>query len=99
HYDQVSHLSRAEVYRLNIGVTKETFLSLFGSVPSAPGESDLIASAADFAALDTLMPHPIYGHLCWVCVLNPGERTWETTQNLLAESYARAVKQSATKSA
>ena len=30
-YDRVSNLDRANVFRLNIGVTKETFHSLFGA--------------------------------------------------------------------
>lgn len=34
----------------------------------------------DFTALDTLMPHPVYGSLWWVCVLNPGPKSFETVQ-------------------
>ena len=90
-YDKVSSLSRPSVYRLNIGVSKPTFLSLFGSQPAAPGESGLIETDHDFTVLDRLMPHPIYGHLLWVCVLNPGDATFATVRTLLAEAYDTAV--------
>ena len=37
------------------------------------------------------MPHPVYGRNHWVCVLNPGEATFETLKPLLQEAYDRAV--------
>lgn len=80
-YDQVSNLSRAGVFRLNIGVSRLTFKALFKD-----GEQ-----TCDFTALDKLMPHPIYGMMNWICVLNPGEATWDTSKAYLAEAYGRAV--------
>jgi len=79
-FDDASDLDRLGVYRLNVGVGKETYRSLF------PGEGE-----HDFTALDVLMPHPVYGRQHWVCVLNPGEKTFETVKPLLAEAYAIAV--------
>src|SRR5215207_5123551 len=67
-YDQVSQLDREGVYRLNLGVSRQTYESLFGSAD---------ASSYDLSALDVLMPHPEYGHMHYVCVLNPSDRTWE----------------------
>jgi hypothetical protein len=90
-YDRVSNLNRPGVFRLNIGVSKQTFLSLFGSLPSPPGADGVIDTGHDFAALDQLMPHPVYGHLFWVCVLNPGDATFQTVRTLLAEAYGTAV--------
>src|SRR5690242_1040577 len=58
-FDNASKLDRPGVYRLNIGLSKKTFASLFES-----GDSH------DFTALDRLMPHPVYGTYHWVCVLN-----------------------------
>ncbi len=46
--DRVSHLDRPGVFRLNLGVSKPTFQSLFG-----PDKVEV--SVYDFAALDTLM--------------------------------------------
>jgi Family of unknown function (DUF6194) len=89
--DQVSNLERPSVYRLNIGLRKPTFQSLFG--PRAPHVSH------DFTALDQLMPHPIYGHLFWVCVLNPSDETFQTIKPLLAQAYEQAVSKHAKREA
>ena len=91
-YDTVSNLNRPDVCRLNIGLKKETYVALLGEPPKAPGDSGVIDTGHDFTALDELMPHPIYGHLCWVCVLNPGATTFPTVQTLLAEAYGEAVR-------
>ncbi|MGL4461171.1 MAG: DUF6194 family protein [Planctomycetia bacterium] len=77
-HDQASDLSRPGVFRLNIGVGKDVFQSLFGSEPAQ----------YDFTVLDHLLPHPVYGNTYWVCVLNPGPATAETVRSLLAEAYA-----------
>ena len=75
-FDNASNLDRPGVFRLNVGVPKKTFDSLF------PGEAD-----HDFTALDVLMPHPVYGRNHWVCVLNPSDATFEKLKPLLAEAY------------
>jgi hypothetical protein len=85
-YDNVSNLSRPGVFRLNIGVGRPTFLELF------PPSAESGEPAHDFTALDRLMPHPVYGGMFWVCVLNPGDETFEkTVRPLLAEAYDLAV--------
>jgi hypothetical protein len=96
-YDQFSNLNRSSVFRLNIGISKQTFRSLFGE-PSRPSgkesaaESGEDSSAYDFTALDQVMPHPVYGRMFWVCVLNPSDETFETkVRQLLAEAYDMAV--------
>jgi hypothetical protein len=90
-HDQASNLSRPGVYRLNIGVKKPTFLALFGAQPSPPGPSGTIEWDCDFAALDVLMPHPVYGNMCWLCVLNPSEQTFERVKPLLDEAHEMYV--------
>ena len=77
-YDRDSDLSRPGVYRLNIGVGKATFQSLL------QGEA---AEGHDFTALNLLMPHPLYGQMFWVCILNPSEASWPNVQGLLAEAH------------
>ncbi len=90
-YDQFSDLNRPSVFRLNIGIGKQTFRSLFGDLPR-PTRSDENMGGYDFTALDQLMPHPVYGRMFWVCVLNPGSETFATqVRPLLAEAYAIAV--------
>ena len=76
-YDQFSNLNREGVYRLNVGVGKETFRSLFPD-PSA---------THDFAALERLMPHPVYGNMYWICVLSPSDATFEQVKPLLVEAH------------
>jgi|SRR5581483_2834123 len=86
-FDCASHLDRPGVFRLNIGVSPDTFRSLFGSPPAAPIAAETTDPAWDFTALDRLMPHPVYAPQSWVCVLNPGEATFEIVKPLLAEAY------------
>lgn len=33
------------------------------------------------------MPHPVYGRMHWICVLNPSEATFEKIKPLLAQAY------------
>ena len=84
-YEQVSKLDRPGVYRLNIGVNRETFHSLFGK-----GKMDL--SPYDFTALDTIMPHPDYSSQFFICVLSPSEASFEKIKPLLAEAHEVAMK-------
>lgn len=84
-YEKISNLDRPGVYRLNIGVSRETFRSLFGT-------GKIEVSAYDFTTLDTLLPHPDYSSQHFLCVLSPSEATFEQVRALLAESYEVAVK-------
>jgi Family of unknown function (DUF6194) len=80
-FDNLSNLNRDGVFRLNIGVSKETFDRLF------PGEA-----VHDFTELDQLMPHPVYGVNHWVSVLNPSDATLAEIRPLLDEAYEIAVR-------
>ena len=93
-HDQASNLSRPSVFRLNVGVSKQTFQSLFGS-GSAHSDEGGPEGGYDFTALDCIMPHPVYGKMYWVCVLNPSEGTFKTVQELLVEAYDMAVRKRA----
>lgn len=79
-FDNASNLDRPGVFRLNIGLSKETYAALFEE-----------GAEHDFTALDRLMPHPVYGGNHWVSVLNPGDATFEALRPLLQEAYDRAV--------
>jgi hypothetical protein len=79
-FDNASKLDRPGIFRLNIGVGKETYASLFDA-----------RAEHYFTALDRLMPHPVYGEYHWVCVLNPSEATFERLRPLLQEAYERAA--------
>ena len=84
-YEQISKLDRPGVYRLNIGLSRETFQAMFGK-----GKID--TSPYDFTALDTIMPHPEYSSQHFICVLSPSEATFERIRPLLAEAYDVAKK-------
>ncbi len=83
-YDQLSNLDRPGVYRLNIGVSKQTFQTLFG-------KDQVDIGAYDYTALDKIMPHPEYATQSFVCVLSPGDATLKQVQALLAEAHNIAV--------
>jgi hypothetical protein len=91
-HDQFSDLNRPSVFRLNIGIGKQTYRSLFGT-PTLPSDAgDGADSGYDFTAPDQLLPHPVYGRMYWVCVLNPSAATFQAViQPLLAEAYELAV--------
>jgi len=84
-YEQISKLDRPGVYRLNIGVSRETFQALFGT-------KKIDVSAYDFTVLDTVMPHPDYSSQHFLCVLSPSEATFERIRPMLAEAYDVAMK-------
>lgn len=77
--DSLSKLDREGVFRLNLGLGKETFAALCER-----------QDAPDYAAFDRIMPHPVYGKMRWVCVLNPSSEMFETLKPLMAEAYERA---------
>ena len=84
-YEKISALDRPGVYRLNIGLSRDTFQAMFGK-----GRIDL--NPYDFTALDTIMPHPEYSSQFFICVLSPSESTFERIRPMLAEAYEVAVK-------
>jgi hypothetical protein len=77
-----SDLAREGVFRLNIGVGRQTFERLVGSV-----------TEPDHAALDRVVPHPVYAKQRWVSILNPGRATFEEVlKPLIAEAHARLAR-------
>lgn len=88
--DSYSDLGRPGVYRLNFGVSKQTFQALFPAPPSDDEEAEG-TPAYDFTALDTLLPHPVYGRQYWACILSPSQATFEAqVRPLLTEAYELA---------
>ena len=98
-YDRASNLNRPSVFRLNIGVSKDTYRSLFGPQPAAPGAEGVVDTGHDFTVLDQLLPHPVYAPQSWVCVLNPSAETFQTVRPLLAEAYDLAASRNAKREA
>ncbi|MBK8020628.1 MAG: hypothetical protein IPK19_04145 [Chloroflexi bacterium] len=77
-YDRVSNLNREGVFRLNIGVSRETFDQLLAGVPT---------ENLDYSVLDTFLPHPDYAKQNFVCILTPSQTNEETTKRLILEAH------------
>jgi hypothetical protein len=82
--DKVSNLNRKGVFRVNIGVSKETFDSLF---PNYSPENNV-----DYTALDTFMPHPHYAAQSYICILNPSSKNEESVKKYISEAHSIAKK-------
>lgn len=89
--DKSSALDRAGIFRVSIGINKSSYERLFGLKPPRPAKGGIINTGHDFTALNTLMPHPIYGWMNWVQILNPSEAVFSEILPLIEEAHASAV--------
>ena len=89
--DMASDLDRDSVFRLSIGLTKETYQKLFGQKPKRPAKGCTIESDFDFTTLNTLMPHPIYGWMSWVQILSPSKTMFADIYPLIEAAHANAM--------
>jgi hypothetical protein len=48
------------------------------------------AAEVDPTSTDVVMAHPTYAAQGWLCVVDPGARSWGALQELLASAHARA---------
>lgn len=85
--DKASKLERVGVYRVNLGVRKNTFTEMFGTVPARPPKGGIVDMPYDFSSTDRILPHPVYAWMSWICVLNPSEDTFEKLKPLIREAY------------
>jgi hypothetical protein len=76
-FDDASDLDRDGVFRLNVGVTGRTF------------DRHVDATVQpDYAALDRILPHPVYAAQHWLSILNPSAVSFETlVKPLLDEAH------------
>lgn len=82
--DTASALSPPGRWRVNIHVDRAVFRELTGEEPRSLGRP------RDFAAADEVLPHPVYGSLGWISVVNPGVRTTDTVVRLLRDAHEAA---------
>jgi Family of unknown function (DUF6194) len=88
-FDDASNLTRPDAYRLNIGLSRDTFQRLVGE-----------QEAPDYTALDQLMPHPVYAKQQYVSILNPSAESFDRMiKPLLEEAHARTAAQYARRQA
>lgn len=95
--DNASNVDRDGVYRLNLGVSKTTFIEFFGAIPTRPAAGKIVNTGHDFTQLDQITPHPVYGWMSWVAVLNPSEATFINLQPLIYEAVQLAKEKYAKK--
>ena len=88
--DKSSGLNRENIYRVNIGVRKNTFINMFEAVPARPAKGGIVDMSFDFTQIDKILPHPVYAWMSWICVLNPSESTFEKLKPLIQEAYEYA---------
>jgi len=83
--DTSSNLDPDGRWRLNIHVGSETFTELTGD---SPRDFDPLSFGLQhFAHPDTLVPHPVYGSLGWISVVNPGAETTATVLELVRHAH------------
>ena len=90
--DKASNIDRENVYRMNLGISKESFFQLFGNKPKRPKAGQIIDMPYDFSELNRIMPHPVYGWMNWICDLNPTKETFNKLFPLIKEGYSLALK-------
>lgn len=85
--DRSSRLDRPGAFRLNIAAGAAEFRRRLGHGPGEPA-----VHAVDPSTPDVLVPHPVYGRLGWLAVVDPGPATEEPVRELLrtAHHLARA---------
>jgi len=81
-YDSVSNLNREGIFRINIGVSKDTFDKL---IPEYDAES------VDHSLLNTILPHPDYAKQNFICILNPSGENDDRTKALIEEAHSIAA--------
>lgn len=77
-YETMSKLDREGVFRVNIGVSRDTFMSMF---------ADTDVEKVDFSVLDTFLPHPHYSKQYFICILNPSENNDEQLKKFIIEAH------------
>ncbi|MEV0669165.1 DUF6194 family protein [Mycobacterium sp. NPDC050441] len=82
--DTSGDLDRPGRWRLNIHVGRSTYVELLGADPR------LDRADVDYAAVDTVLPHPLYRVQGWVSILNPGVRTGTLAVSLLGRAHDAA---------
>lgn len=91
-YDNASKLDREGFFRLNIGTDCESFDRMFGTVKHDKGIGGYLNSGIDFTREDTIFPHPVYGNMHWISVVNPSKATLESLRPHLKIAYENAVR-------
>ncbi len=88
--DKASQIDRDGVFRFNFGLPPSAFIEIFGVKPKRPAKGEIIEGRWDFTELNKLMPHPVYGWMGWVAVLNPSQEVITELKPLIRLAYEKA---------
>ncbi|RED13149.1 DUF6194 family protein [Pontivivens insulae] len=89
--DRASQIDRPGIWRLNVGVPPSRFEAEFGPRPARPAKGGVIGGDWDFTELNRLTPHPVYGWMGWLAILNPSESRWPQIAELIDAAHAKAT--------
>ncbi|MDN5894089.1 MAG: DUF6194 family protein [Nocardioides sp.] len=87
-----SSLDPADRWRVNIHVGTTTFTELTGEDPRH-------IATRDFTVADVILPHPVYGSLGWIAVVNPAQHTAPVVVELLRTAHEAAKRRAVRRSA
>ncbi|GGF04829.1 DUF6194 family protein [Mycetocola zhadangensis] len=82
--EEQSRLDRPGAFRVNIAAGRELFTEYVGVAPR-----ELTAGTGE-APDDTVVPHPTYGSLGWLAVVNPGPNSEKDVHRLLRHAWLAA---------
>ncbi len=88
--DRASGLDRPAVFRLSFGVPCSEYVARFGPRPPRPGKGGVVEGDWDFKDFEKLQPHPVYGWMGWVAILNPSRSSLDRLVPLLDASHLKA---------
>ena len=88
--DKASNLNRDNIFRFSIGISKQSFNNLFNIKFKRPLKGKTIEGNFDFTKTNIITPHPIYGWMSWISVLNPSEECFCEIKDFLEESHVLA---------
>ncbi|MGI9297020.1 MAG: DUF6194 family protein [Gammaproteobacteria bacterium] len=88
--DRASRLHRPGVFRLNIGLPRAEFAKLFPVPFRRPAKGGTVSGNYDFSRRNAVLPHPVYGRMNWIAVLNLDLRLWKKCAPLLDAAYQKS---------
>ena len=86
--DQGSRLDRPGAFRVNFAAGADEFVKWTGQEPR---QLKADSYAFDPSTADVVIPHPVYGSLGWLSVVNPGPRTESVVRDLLQKAHYLAL--------
>ena len=89
--DKSSNLSRKDVFRVSIGLPVNIYQNMFGDKPKRPPKGGVVDTKHDFTKINTIMPHPIYAWMSWICVLSPSKNFFKEIYPLIEEAHIKAA--------